>query len=172
MTPLDPTALDAAVRAICKHVSGRDCRQPGCGCAPGSYQAAEAAIRAYLSATPDRYAAGFRDGVEKAAGRVAETYDLHGIASAIRALAPPDADLIVGRLRWETVRGGPAEKLMCGKVAFGGVSVTPSGKWWGAIDPWCDDIEWDPTQRFDTPEAARAALVEAVRREVEGGGDE
>ena len=96
-----------------------EAREVYCGGRFAGFDEALAVIaRHWPAATPsDGYAAGFRDGVEKAAERAASSEESghaveptdHGygyalacrdLATAIRALAPPDDGLIVGRLRW------------------------------------------------------------------------
>ena len=130
--------------------------------------------RHWPAATPDRYAAGFAAGVEKAAERAASSEESghaveptdHGygyalacrdLATAIRALAPPDDGLIVGRLRW--VEDGDAVHKAATEL----------------LD-WLDQATWDDQvseeDAVNLSEALRAALEAAVRREVEGGGDE
>lgn len=173
-----------------------------CGGRFAGFEEALAVIaRHWPAATPDRYAAGFRDGVEKAAANVDEIAASHEhdaaqaakteypedghaardmahahrkAATTIRALAPPDDGLVVGRLRWVQREIAPWENLQIGNVHLG--SIGPDGRQKGAWAAYLSPVFWglavDSRTSHDTPEAARAALVEAVRREVEGGGDE
>lgn len=85
-------ALRDALRDILEYRGGAD------SALDDSYvmERARAALDAEPAATPDRYAAGFRAGLEKAARHTVETFDDHTVAKAIRALAPPDD----GLLRW------------------------------------------------------------------------
>ncbi len=107
---------------------------------------------------------------EPAPGFMPEQMAAHyAAATAIRALAPPDADLIVGRLRWVETRDG-WEDLASGRILWGAIGPCPGG-WQAVKGRMFDHLPLAKTTRHDTPEAARAALVEAVRREVEGGGD-
>lgn len=145
--------------------------------------------RHWPAATPDRYAAGFRDGVEKAAGKADERVrcwsregdaighygapvadaaesasalrEARHISAAIRSLAPPDDALLVGRLRWVEEKAYGLWRAYVGELLIGTVFKNHDGTGSWAVMHNAD------IRRADTPEAARAALVAAVRREVE-----
>lgn len=126
--------------------------------------------RHWPTATPsDGYKAGFRDGVEKAAAEVERLWGVsltgYQTAAALRALAPPDDGLIVGRLRWVEEKANGLWRAYVGELLIGTVFENHDGTGSWAVMHNAD------IRRADTPEAARAALVEAVRREVEGSGD-
>jgi len=158
----DVTTIPAAVLAEAHKVY--------CGGRFAGFEEALAVIaRHWPAATPDRYAAGFRDGVEKAAAAFHSTTALLSrgeIITAIRALAPPDDGLVVGRLRW--VNDGT--KLLLGNAWAGWIErMYRSHKWSAYLRDAFISATSVHLALHDTPEAARAALVAAVRREVEGG---
>ena len=85
-------------------------------------------------------------------------------ATAIRALAPPPGDVVVGRLRWEIREAGRAAHLFIGRFRLGFTFSAPSVGWSVFTETPATD---NYVGIFDTLAAAQAALVAAVREEME-----